>query len=113
MSLTELIASVEQGLARDEAQPARLGRRLAQHRLRRPSCKSEGLRFHLILNAYWEPLDFELPPRPAGGPWRRWIDTSRPSPEDIVEWKAAAAGGRRELTGPGRGRWSCCTRRPR
>ena len=24
--------------------------------------KKEGLLFHLILNAYWEPLDFELPP---------------------------------------------------
>jgi glycogen operon protein len=51
--------------------------------------KAEGVRFHLILNAYWEPLDFELPPRDGGGPWLRWIDTSRPSPEDIVEWKAA------------------------
>jgi glycogen operon protein len=51
--------------------------------------KEEGLRIHLILNAYWEPLDFELPPRHNGGPWLRWIDTSRPSPEDIVEWKAA------------------------
>ena len=33
---------------------------------------------HLILNAYWEPLDFELPPRQSGVElsWRRWIDTS-------------------------------------
>jgi glycogen operon protein len=38
-------------------------------------------RFHAILNAYWEPLDFELPP----GAWRRWIDTSLPSPQDILE----------------------------
>jgi isoamylase len=51
--------------------------------------KKEGLQFHLILNAYWEPLDFELPARDGRGPWLRWIDTSRPSPEDIVEWKAA------------------------
>jgi isoamylase len=51
--------------------------------------KREGLAIHLILNAYWEPLDFELPPRNGGGPWCRWIDTSLPSPEDIVEWKAA------------------------
>jgi glycogen operon protein len=50
----------------------------------------EGFSAHLILNAYWEPLDFELPPTaPGGGPWRRWIDTARPSPEDIVEWRAA------------------------
>ena len=54
---------------------------------------------HLILNGYWEPLDFELPP--ATGPWRRWIDTSLPSPEDIVEWKKApSAPGRTYRAGP-------------
>ena len=52
----------------------------------------EGLAFHLILNAYWEPLAFELPPPATGlGPWRRWVDTSLPSPEDIVDWPAAPA----------------------
>jgi len=51
--------------------------------------KGEGLQLHLILNAFWEPLDFELPPHDGSGPWLRWIDTARPSPEDIVEWKAA------------------------
>jgi glycogen operon protein len=25
----------------------------------------------------------------GGGPWRRWIDTSLPSPQDIVEWQTA------------------------
>jgi glycogen operon protein len=49
----------------------------------------EGLRFHLILNAYWEPLVFELPNLEAGGLWRRWIDTALDSPEDIVPWKMA------------------------
>ena len=29
--------------------------------------RQEGLRVHLILNAYWEPLDFELPPAGDGG----------------------------------------------
>jgi glycogen operon protein len=43
---------------------------------------------HFILNAYWEPLDFELPAT-SGNPWRRWIDTALPSPEDIVEWSTA------------------------
>jgi glycogen operon protein len=47
----------------------------------------DGLRLHLILNAYWEPLAFELPP--AADPWRRWIDTALESPEDIVEWQSA------------------------
>ncbi len=40
---------------------------------------------HFILNAYWEPLEFELPPAPLapGTGWRRMIDTFLPSPEDI------------------------------
>jgi glycogen operon protein len=49
----------------------------------------EGLLFHLILNAYWEPLDFELPGGGDGGAWRRWIDTALESPHDIVPWKTA------------------------
>ena len=53
--------------------------------------KKEKLSIHLILNGYWEPLDFELPPAVPGGEgsWRRWIDTSLPSPQDIVEWRSA------------------------
>ena len=52
--------------------------------------RREKLAVHLILNAYWEPLEFELPPAALGeGPWRRWIDTSLPSPQDIVEWRTA------------------------
>jgi glycogen operon protein len=51
--------------------------------------KKEELDFHLILNGYWEPLDFELPAAPAGRPWRRWIDTFLTSPDDIVDWQAA------------------------
>jgi glycogen operon protein len=63
--------------------------------------KREKLAFHLILNGYWEPLDFELPPAAAGGPWRRWIDTFRPSPDDIVEWQAAPpVGGTTYRAGP-------------
>jgi glycogen operon protein len=54
----------------------------------------DGLRLHLILNAYWEGLEFELPPSGEGAnPWRRWIDTALPSPEDIVEWQSAPAVG--------------------
>jgi len=48
------------------------------------------LRVHVMLNAYWDLLDFELAPRTNGnGPWQRWIDTSLESPQDIVEWDAA------------------------
>jgi glycogen operon protein len=50
--------------------------------------RKKGLLFHLILNAYWEPLEFELP-RPDGGMWRRWIDTSLDSPDDIASWDEA------------------------
>jgi isoamylase len=40
--------------------------------------QNEGLRVHFIFNAYWEPLDFDLPPIGTAKPssWRRWIDTS-------------------------------------
>jgi isoamylase len=44
-----------------------------------------GLQVHLMLNAYWEPLAFELPPVREGrhDRWRRWLDTSLASPQDI------------------------------
>ena len=54
--------------------------------------RTQKLRFHVIVNAYWEPLDFELPPLDDGdeGRWRRWIDTALDSPHDIVEWQEAS-----------------------
>jgi isoamylase len=55
--------------------------------------QSLGGRFllHGILNSYWEPLTFELPPVPHGGhAWRRCIDTSLASPNDISPWVTAA-----------------------
>jgi isoamylase len=51
--------------------------------------RREGLLFHCILNAYWEPLEFELPGLGGGAPWRRWIDTALDSPDDIVPWQSA------------------------
>jgi len=55
--------------------------------------RRENLLVYFIFNAYWEPLDFELPPVSNGGerPWCRWIDTSLSSPQDIVEWQTAPA----------------------
>ncbi|HMB05747.1 MAG TPA: hypothetical protein VKP69_18680, partial [Isosphaeraceae bacterium] len=35
-------------------------------------------------NAYWEPLAFRIPASPSGRPWRRAVDTARPSPDDAV-----------------------------
>ncbi|HEY5892876.1 MAG TPA: glycogen debranching protein GlgX [Chthoniobacterales bacterium] len=65
--------------------------------------RSQGLLFYLIINAYWESLDFELPG--SGGspanPWRRWIDTVLDSPDDIAPWQdAPAIPGRTYRAGP-------------
>ena len=53
--------------------------------------RDENLLFHMILNAYWEPLEFELPPADHEGEiaWRRWIDTALDPPHEIEEWQAA------------------------
>jgi len=53
--------------------------------------REEGFLVHFIMNTYWEPLEFELPPVNHGGGdmWRRWIDTALDSPHDIVPWKNA------------------------
>ena len=51
----------------------------------------ERLTLHLIANAYWEALEFELPQlRRPGMSWRRWINTGLDSPQDIVHWEAAS-----------------------
>jgi len=52
--------------------------------------KQEGLLFHFILNAFWGPLDFELPKLDGDGSWRRWIDTALDSPDEIVPWDTAS-----------------------
>jgi len=54
--------------------------------------RNENLLIHLILNAYWEPLEFHLPAVDAAceSGWRRWIDTALESPHDIAEWQDAA-----------------------
>jgi glycogen operon protein len=51
----------------------------------------ERLLLHVIVNAYWQPLDFELPRVDKAGenPWRRWIDTALDSPDDILQWEKA------------------------
>jgi len=48
-------------------------------------------RLHGLLNAFWEPLTFQLPPLPADAPqrWRRCIDTALASPDDIYLWQQA------------------------
>ena len=46
---------------------------------------------HVMINAYWENLDFEVPSVPSDvhGEWRRIIDTSKGSPDDIYRWHDA------------------------
>lgn len=53
--------------------------------------RKQRLLFHLMTNAYWKALDFELPPTDdrGGDPWRCWINTALKSPLDIVEWQKA------------------------
>jgi glycogen operon protein len=53
--------------------------------------KREAVLVHFILNAYWQPLEFELPAvdEATGVHWRRWIDTALDSPADIVPWESA------------------------
>jgi glycogen operon protein len=52
--------------------------------------KHDKFLIYVMFNAYWEPLDFELPPLSGHStPWRRWIDTGLQSPHDIVPWRTA------------------------
>ena len=45
---------------------------------------------HLIVNAFWEALEFELPAlTEAGAAWRRCLDTSLDAPADICGWNDA------------------------
>ncbi|HMK65877.1 MAG TPA: glycogen debranching protein GlgX [Thermodesulfobacteriota bacterium] len=46
---------------------------------------------HIMINAYWEPLKFELPllEDPRKRSWHRWIDTAKDSPNDIIPWAEA------------------------
>lgn len=45
-------------------------------------------RLHYMVNAWMEPLEFELEEN-LNSPWKRWIDTAQPSPKDICTWDEA------------------------
>jgi len=47
------------------------------------------IRMYYIINAYSDALNFELPKLNGDVRWKRWIDTSLPSPEDICAWEDA------------------------
>lgn len=44
---------------------------------------------HVMLNAWWEPLAFDLPLPMVGRRWLRIVDTALPSPDDFVEPESA------------------------
>jgi len=55
------------------------------------TARGGGFLVHGMLNAYWEPLAFELPPvrKESGKSWRRLVDTALASPHDICTWEEA------------------------
>ncbi len=53
--------------------------------LSNPESDDEHEHLFMMLNAYWEPLDFQLPNLHAGRCWARFVDTSQPSPADFAE----------------------------
>ena len=50
---------------------------------------AKGEHFYVILNAYWQPLKFELPPLKPGNYWHRIVDTALPAPDDFTDLEAA------------------------
>ncbi|MGB3534646.1 MAG: glycogen debranching protein GlgX [Microcoleaceae cyanobacterium] len=44
---------------------------------------------HVMLNAYWKPLKFELPALPKGENWHRIVDTALATPHDFSDVKVA------------------------
>lgn len=48
------------------------------------------LLLHIMINPYWEALDFEIPtPDAAQGCWQRCVDTFCDAPGDICDWADA------------------------
>ena len=47
------------------------------------------IQMHYILNAFHEMLEFEIPPVESPNVWKRFLDTSLPSPDDIAPWDTA------------------------
>jgi glycogen operon protein len=47
------------------------------------------IRMYYIINAFSGPLTFELPRLNGDAQWKRWIDTSLSTPEDISAWEEA------------------------
>ena len=51
---------------------------------------SGSVHMYFALNAWWEPLEFELMPPPLlTSPWRRVVDTQLPPPDEIQPFESA------------------------
>ncbi len=87
--LSELLKRVDFRFYDVDLNPPDLG--YASHALAGSRHSPDGLmQFFFMINAYWEPLTFRVPPRePGKNGWRVWIDTSQPSPHDIHRWSDA------------------------
>lgn len=56
------------------------------HTLAATGYSKNGPAFHFMINEFWEPLRFAVPPEPEYAiSWFRVIDTFQPSPRDILE----------------------------
>jgi isoamylase len=56
---------------------------------------------HVILNSYWKPLKFELPPVPYNNKWKRIFDTSIGPPDDYcIEGTSQAIQNNSYVVGP-------------
>jgi len=53
------------------------------------SYRQYGELLHIILNTFWEPLTFELPPLTGGQCWQRIVDTALATPEDFCPFAHA------------------------
>ncbi|MFI0347718.1 MAG: glycogen debranching protein GlgX [Chthoniobacterales bacterium] len=52
--------------------------------------REDRMMLHVMINAYWEKLTFEIPPlKRSHERWHRCIDTALDSPNDILPWKKA------------------------
>ena len=90
-----MLRARQDGLARREAAASRTGAPQSHSLAFGAELRREGLDLHLILNAYWEPLDFELPQR-ARSRSRGGAGSTRPSTRRTTSspWQAAPRGRR-------------------
>ena len=50
---------------------------------------ASGEHLHVMLNSYWHPLNYELPPLEPGKFWYRIVDTALPAPDDFSDLETA------------------------